>query len=77
LIQSHNKEPDIVERNNKDVEVTVKKEAPAAKWVGFIFILKWKFIFQLHRNFLWKTLFFSLNIIIVLLFGEVAVNIVD
>jgi len=54
LMQSHNKEPDIVQKDNEAVEVIEKKEVPAVKRVKFLFIFKWKFIFQLHGNFLWK-----------------------
>jgi hypothetical protein len=37
-MQSHNKELDIVQIDNKAMEVTEKKEVPAAKRVRFLFI---------------------------------------
>ena len=45
-MQSHSKEPNIVQKDNEAVEVIEKKEVPAAKGVGFQPIFKWKFIFS-------------------------------
>jgi hypothetical protein len=43
-MQSHNKEPDIVQKDNKIVEVTETKEVPAVKRVRFLFIFRVKCI---------------------------------
>jgi hypothetical protein len=51
-MQSHSKEPNIVQKDTEAVEVIEKKEVPAAKGVGFLFIFKWKFIFSASWKFL-------------------------
>jgi hypothetical protein len=44
LMQSHYKEPDIVQKDNKIVEVTETKEVPTVKRVRFLFIFRVKCI---------------------------------
>jgi hypothetical protein len=49
-MQSNSKEPNIVQKDSKAVEVTEKKEVPAAKRVRFRIIFTRKFIVQLFEN---------------------------
>ena len=53
-MQSNSKEANIVQKDNKSMEVIEKKEVPTAK-VKFRIIFTRKYIVQLYENTLWKT----------------------